>query len=168
VLRVVATTAVAACLCLGGTAGARTVAGHTDGVKTELDTVRVGDVRVEVHTAKAFRAMERAAAKAHVHLSIRSGYRSYTQQAALYAKYKRGQGNLAAPAGYSHHESGRALDLVVKSDRVREWLRDHAAAYGFHRTVPGEAWHYEYIKGTESVVLDAPKSHHKHKPHPQS
>jgi hypothetical protein len=48
--------------------------------------------------------------------------------------------NLAAAPGYSNHQSGRALDLTVSS-----WLANNAARFGFKRTVPSEAWHYEFF-----------------------
>jgi len=145
-------TAVIALVCLCGAiapavADARTATGYKNGEKTELKIVEVGSAEVEVHTAKAFRMMAKAARKVGVELGIRSGYRSFKKQAALYRKYKKGEGNLAAPPGFSNHESGRALDLFITNDRVYAWLQAHASSYGFHRTVPGEPWHWEYLGG---------------------
>jgi LAS superfamily LD-carboxypeptidase LdcB len=140
------------------TADARTATGYRNGEKTELKIVECGGADVEVHTAKAFRLMAKAARKAGIELGIRSGYRSFKKQAALYKQYRKGNGNLAAPPGYSNHESGRALDLFVTDHRVYEWLKGHAATYGFHRTVPGEAWHWEYLGGY-SGETNARRSH---------
>ena len=39
----------------------------------------------------------------------------------------------------SNHQNGRALDLTTSP-----WLTDNAARFGFRRTVPSEAWHYEF------------------------
>ncbi|HEX4451564.1 MAG TPA: D-alanyl-D-alanine carboxypeptidase family protein [Kofleriaceae bacterium] len=126
-------------------AEARPAAGYVEGQKTTIKIVDVDGKDVETHTAKAFRVMQKAAHKAGVKLAIRSGFRSFKKQAELYKDYRRGRGNLAAPPGYSNHESGRALDLYVTDHHAYDWLREHAGTYGFHRTVPGEAWHWEYL-----------------------
>jgi len=131
------------------TAQARTTTGYSHGEKTNIKIVSCGNSEAEQHTAIAFRAMARAAEKAGIDLRIRSGFRSFAKQKQLYKQYRRGQGNLAARPGYSNHESGRALDIYITDYRVLEWLQKHAADYGFHRTVPGEAWHWEYLGGYE-------------------
>jgi LAS superfamily LD-carboxypeptidase LdcB len=138
-------------------ADARTATGYVGGAQTTIKVTDVGGKDVEVKTAKAFRVMQKAARKAGVSLSIRSGYRSYKKQAQLYKDYRRGRGNLAAPPGYSNHESGRALDLYVTDHHAYDWLREHGSTYGFHRTVPGEAWHWEYL-GDESRSVARPSS----------
>src|ERR1700691_2008993 len=86
-------------------AEARPAAGYVDGQKTTIKIVDVDGKDGETHTAKAFRVMQRAARKAGVKLAIRSGFRSFKKQAELYKDYRRGRGNLAAPPGYSNHES---------------------------------------------------------------
>ncbi|MGE5180497.1 MAG: D-alanyl-D-alanine carboxypeptidase family protein [Acidobacteriota bacterium] len=131
------------------TAHARTATGYREGEKVEIRIADCGGAEAEVHTAIAFRAMARAASKAGIDLRVRSGFRSYAKQKKLYRKYRQGEGNLAARPGYSNHESGRALDLYITDYKVYEWLQDHAARYGFHRTVPGEPWHWEYLGGYE-------------------
>src|ERR1700733_2313582 len=130
-----------------GCADARTAPGYDHGQKAKLNIVEVGGAEAEVTTARAFRAMAKAARKAGVDLTIRSGYRSYAKQAELYKEYRKGRGNLAAPPGFSNHESGRALDIYITDHRAYDWLREHASTYGFRRTVPGEAWHWEYLGG---------------------
>jgi len=142
-------------LALAAGAEARTATGYVAGEKTTIKIVDVGGKDVEVKTAKAFRAMQKAARRAGVTLSIRSGYRSFKKQAKLYKEYRRGVGNLAAPPGFSNHESGRALDLYVSDHHAYDWLREHGATYGFHRTVPGEAWHWEYL-GDEARPVARP------------
>ena len=113
--------------------------------KTQVKVVEVGGAEAEVRTAKAFRIMAKAASKAGIELRIRSGYRTFAKQAKLYKQYRRGEGNLAAAPGYSNHESGRALDIYITDHRAFDWLQAHGTRYGFHRTVPGEAWHWEYL-----------------------
>jgi hypothetical protein len=52
--------------------------------------------------------------------------------------------SLAARPGYSNHQSDHALDLNTSDAGVLNWLNNHADEYGFARTVPSEAWHWEY------------------------
>jgi len=130
-------------------ADARTATGYRNGEKMKIKLVDVGGAEAEVHTAIAFRAMAKAASHAGIDLKIRSGYRSHAKQARLYKEYQHGEGNLAARPGYSNHESGRALDIYITDYNVYEWLEHHGATYGFHRTVPGEPWHWEYLGGYE-------------------
>jgi hypothetical protein len=133
-------------------AHARTATGYAGGEKVKVKVVDVGGAEVEVRTAKAFRAMAKAARKVGVSLAIRSGYRTHAKQKKLYKKYRAGDGNLAAKPGYSVHESGRALDLVVTESRTYAWLVAHAAEFGFHRTVAGEPWHWEYLPGADGLT----------------
>jgi len=48
-----------------------------------------------------------------------SGYRSESAQAELHARYRRGEGGRAAPAGYSAHNFGIAVDFVRDGDPHR-------------------------------------------------
>jgi LAS superfamily LD-carboxypeptidase LdcB len=128
-------------------ADARTVTGYVNGEKVSIKLADVGKAEAEVHTAIAFRAMAKAARNAGIDLAVRSGFRSYAKQAKLYRDYRNGEGNLAARPGFSNHESGRALDLYVTEYKTYEWLEHHASEFGFHRTVPGEPWHWEYLGG---------------------
>ena len=137
--------AVAALVCALSQAHAETRTGYSHGEKLKLKIVSVGGAEAEVHTAAAFRVMAKAAAKSGVDLKIRSGFRSHAKQRALYNKYKKGDGNLAAPPGFSNHESGRALDIYITDGKAYDWLREHADRYGFFRTVAGEAWHWEFL-----------------------
>lgn len=85
-------------------------------------------------------------------LPIASGGRSRENQAYLYALYKSGKGNLAAPPGSSVHESGRAVDFGGAAHNAgtaqNNWLRQNASRFGW--TWAGknfsqvEPWHYEF------------------------
>lgn len=74
--------------------------------------------------------------------------RTYEQQAALYARYLRGElVATAARPGTSKHETGNALDLAGDA---RTWVRAHGRAFGWLRDqVAREPWHMEYV-----LVLD--------------
>jgi len=63
-----------------------------------------------------------------------------------------------APPGSSFHGDGLALDLNTggfpelsaktpfsQGGRIMEWLTRNAHRYGFIRSVPSEAWHFEYL-----------------------
>ena len=93
-----------------------------------------------------FRLLQQAAAAAGHDLQIESGFRTYEEQKALYAKYKAGTGNKAAVAGSSNHQNGIALDLNTKGfdTAIYEWMKQHAPSYGYIRTVDKEHWHWEY------------------------
>lgn len=135
------------CMLFVSTADARTVTGYSHGQKTRVKLVWVGGVELEAATAKAFRAMARAAKKAGIVLAIRSGFRSQEKQKKLYRDYKKGWGHLAARPGYSNHQNGRALDIDIDDYAVYDWLRHHAKKFGFKKTVKREAWHWEYVGG---------------------
>jgi hypothetical protein len=129
--------------------GCRAAAGYSHGNRTNICVVTVDGKLVEVRTAQAFGAMRAAAASAGVHISIVSGFRTMDQQRYLYNLYLSGRGNLAARPGYSNHQSGLALDLNTSSSGVYNWLSRNASRYGFRRTVPSEAWHWERPAGSQ-------------------
>jgi len=150
-MRILAALLIAA---LASRADAHVQTGYRGGQKLKVQVVDVGGAQVEVRTAKAFKVMASAARKAGVELAVRSGFRSHAKQTRLYRQYRRGAGNLAARPGYSQHESGRALDLVVTRERTYQWLIAHANAFGFHRTVRGEPWHWEYVGDDRKTAVE--------------
>lgn len=85
-------------------------------------------------------------------LKVNSGGRTYADQAAAYARYKAGKGNLAAPPGHSVHESGRAIDfggaIQNAGSREHRWLQANAGRWGFKWTGKNfkqfEPWHWEW------------------------
>lgn len=120
------------------------VQGYIHGRAVRIVVTRIDNKPVELHTAQAYRRMRDAAARAGVQLRIVSGFRTMEHQQALYRAYRRGRGNLAALPGTSNHQSGHALDLNTSSPGVLRWLDRHARSFGFRRTVPTEAWHWEH------------------------
>lgn len=118
--------------------------GYVDGRAVRIQVTRLDGKPVERHTAAAYRRMYEAAERAGVHLHIVSGFRTMEHQQALYRAYQRGQGNLAALPGHSNHQSGHALDLNTRAPGVLRWLERNGRRFGFRRTVPTEAWHWEW------------------------
>jgi hypothetical protein len=123
------------------------VQGYRHGSPVRLAVTTIDGRPVERATAAAYRRMARAAAADGVTLEVRSGFRTWDEQAALYDCYQTGDcnnGNLAARPGHSRHQSGNAVDLNTHVPAVRVWLDEHAATHGFRRTVRSEPWHWEY------------------------
>jgi LAS superfamily LD-carboxypeptidase LdcB len=82
-------------------------------------------------------------------LALKSGFRTYASQQFLYSGFISHQPgfNLAAKPGFSNHQDGFAYDFAIGSyngDPLYDWLKAHAPAHGFVRTVNGEPWHWEY------------------------
>lgn len=117
--------------------------GYRRGKRIKLRVVTIGWADVEVDTARAFAKMHAAAAADGIDLAIRSGFRTHEAQQWLYAAYRQGYGNPAAKPGYSNHQSGRALDIIVDSP-ILAWLEQHGRTFGFRATVKGEPWHWEF------------------------
>ena len=116
--------------------------------------------------------MSAAARKAGLRLVVRSGYRSYATQAAIFkrqvATYPSEElaRRYNAEPGRSEHQTGLAVDLwdgvtwgiAVSRTKVGKWLWANAHKYGFIlRYPPGkeaitgyayEPWHFRYV-GTE-------------------
>lgn len=99
--------------------------------------------------------MRRAAKLDGIELAAYSAYRSHEHQQRLWHQWEMGRRKLRpAKPGWSRHESGNAVDILRSHDDpdgggplvgpTDEWLREHAAEFGYHRTVPGELWHWEY------------------------
>ncbi|MFQ4150011.1 M15 family metallopeptidase [Arthrobacter sp. LAPM80] len=126
--------------------------------------------------AEAGAAAERmfaAAAARGVHITVKSGYRSYDTQASVYNGYVAGKGvdaadSTSARPGFSEHQTGLALDIgdagadtacdfttCFAGTAAAQWVDTHGAEYGFVvRYIPGEEdvtgyvaepWHLRYL-----------------------
>lgn len=97
----------------------------------------------------AFAASLKAMAAAIPGITITSGFRTYEQQARLYAQ----KPGWAAPPGRSQHEKGLAADIAYNgSSKIPAWIRERAAEFGLtfpiaDRGVKPEPWHVEPIGG---------------------
>ncbi|MFT3706242.1 MAG: D-alanyl-D-alanine carboxypeptidase family protein [Archangium sp.] len=124
--------------------------GYRNGNPFPVTLITIDGMLVEKTTGNAFAVMQAAAAAQGVGIRINSGFRTPEEQAYFYACYVNcncNDCNLAAAPGYSNHQSGTALDLNTANSAVFNWLNANGAAFGFHRTVPSEAWHWEYLGG---------------------
>lgn len=75
-------------------------------------------------------------------IHVRSGRRTLAEQAALYASYLAGTGNLAAPPSpNAPHVRGIAADIAPG----RERFGSVAGNFGLGFTVPSESWHIELL-----------------------
>jgi LAS superfamily LD-carboxypeptidase LdcB len=115
----------------------------------------------------AFVAMSAQAKQDEVTLIIDSGYRSVHYQRKVYIKQmKEGKtfaevARYVAPPGYSEHMLGLAMDFSPSDWRFAktpayQWLKKHAAAFGFRETYPEsrpdhQPWepsHWRYLSPT--------------------
>jgi hypothetical protein len=119
-----------------------TVEGQRAGKPAPVLVIWIEGMPVAVETAQAYLRMRDAAAKEGVPLKLLSGWRSNDEQAAIFDAYQRGTGPFAFPSGYSRHQDGAALDLIL-DDSARAWLERNAGDFGFSRTIPIEPWHWE-------------------------
>lgn len=82
-------------------------------------------------------------------IQVNSGYRSFTQQTALY--HALGPGKAAAP-GNSQHELGKAID-INSADAAELASSGLLAKHGFERKIAGESWHLTPI-GTGVPIIE--------------
>ncbi|MEL6602472.1 MAG: M15 family metallopeptidase [Cyanobacteria bacterium J06614_10] len=121
--------------------------------------------------AEAFKKMSSAAASEGVELIPISGFRTVADQAILFEAQIARKGGMAvaskfsAPAGYSEHHTGYAIDIGDKTQpntdlryafsdtQAYRWLVRHAQACGFEQSFPEdnaqglsfEPWHWRFI-----------------------
>jgi D-alanyl-D-alanine carboxypeptidase len=95
-----------------------------------------------------------AAARAEKHeLRIESAFRSYADQAHLFATMK--EAGRAARPGHSEHQLGTVADLRLPTSAAIDWLAAHAHDFGFALSYPQkkqkltgyrpEPWHVRYV-----------------------
>lgn len=122
-----------------------------------MDTTRIDEAGHKLRTdaAASYARMRAAGMPAG---GIAAAYRTFAQQLALYRLWKAGKGNQAAyPGPKAYHMQGVALD-VTRGTPAQLWLTEggdpmtrragekiRANAYGWVRTVAGEAWHFQYL-----------------------
>lgn len=106
------------------------LAGPRNARVPEKPLAGVGDgERLLKPVAKQFLRMKAAARAAGIDPHVNHGYRNYAEQARLYALYRSGRGNLAAPPGRSNHGFGISVDIDIPDQRTYQWLVEHADEY---------------------------------------
>jgi D-alanyl-D-alanine carboxypeptidase len=119
--------------------------------------------------SKALAKMTAAARKAGVRIVVRSGYRSYATQKAVYQRALQNYPSEAsakaynAPPGASEHQTGLSMDLwdgvtwslPMANTATGKWLHKHCHEYGFILRYPKgkqkitgynyEPWHFRYV-----------------------
>jgi len=86
--------------------------------------------------------------------SVSSGWRSYAEQAQLYAAYLAGTGNLAAKPGTSNHEGGEAVD-VTDPEGFAAAMNSLGAPDELFRYVSGEPWHFSATGHRRGGIIGA-------------
>lgn len=128
------------------TQACRRATGYRRGKAFSICVTSVDGKLLEVNTARAYLRMKRAAKKRGINLWVNSGFRTMAQQRYFWNCYRTKKcngGSVAAPPGYSNHQSGSALDLNTSARGVYSFLSRYGKSYGFRRTVPSERWHWE-------------------------
>ncbi len=126
--------------------------GWVGGKPIEIDIAPIGNGQyLRRDAAQQFNFMADEAQADGLILNVESSFRTTEEQAALYARYLAGTGNLAAPPGFSNHQSGVAVDITVNrsfTSRTYLWLASHAQFYGFVNTgaffTQKEPHHWEF------------------------
>lgn len=106
----------------------------------------VDGVRVCPRVAAAYRAMDADAAHDGITLTPTSGFRTWAEQAALYARLGP---TLAAPPGASRHHDATELDINVgpAGSATHRWLQAHGPGHGFIQRYSWEVWHWGFVTG---------------------
>jgi len=119
-----------------------------------MKLVKLGSGLLPEEMSKYFVAMQQAAAKDGIQLTLSSGFRTMAEQVALYARYLATGSPLAAKPGYSNHQSGKAVDINVGGNNQTspeyKWLAANAKRFGFVNTGANfskvEYWHWDWTK----------------------
>jgi LAS superfamily LD-carboxypeptidase LdcB len=97
--------------------------------------------------AKSFILARAEAEAAGIKIVVNSADRTRKEQEKLVEKYGLWDAVTnptgAAAPGTSNHERGKAIDISVLSGDKKKF-EQIMNRHGFRRTVPGEAWHWDY------------------------
>jgi hypothetical protein len=103
-------------------------------------TAGANGARLNTTVAPYWNNLVAAARRAGINISVNNSYRTYDEQARLYATKPKG---MAAPPGGSNHGLGEAVDVNIPNDKVFNWLSQNARRFGF-KNLKGEDWHWEF------------------------
>jgi hypothetical protein len=123
-----------------------------------------GPHQVEALAQPPLRALLVSAAAAGHPLAVGSAYRSYLEQAMVFATTA--QAGRAARPGHSEHQLGTAVDLTLPSSAAIDWLAVHAGDFGFALSYPPaqqrltgyrpEPWHVRFVGRAVADTLRPP------------
>lgn len=134
---------------------------------------------LDFEATEAFKRMQTEAASTGVELIPISGFRTIVDQEKLFERQVQRQGSeiaaarLSAPAGYSEHHTGYALDIgdrqapntdlkfTFADTTAYHWLTAHAHRYGFELSFPQdnlqrvsfEPWHWRFIGSSRAAEV---------------
>ncbi|NJM78018.1 MAG: M15 family metallopeptidase [Acaryochloridaceae cyanobacterium RU_4_10] len=134
---------------------------------------------LDKEAAAAFEQMVADAKASGVRIIPISGFRTITDQEKLFERQIKRQGSpeaasrLSAPAGYSEHHTGYALDVgdgnhpekdlkfEFEETAAYKWMVDRAQTYGFELSFPNnnvqgvsfEPWHWRYVKSGRAAAI---------------
>ncbi len=158
---------------------------YLDCVKEDLIKVPIylktseakSDTRVHKECLEAFLAMSQAAKKEGITLLIESGYRSSTYQIEVFkrkldhtispsAESLKKRLQVSAPAGFSEHHTGYAIDINSTEDSFAHtkeftWLQNNAPDFGFKMSFPPnntqginfEPWHWKFVNSENAKKI---------------
>jgi D-alanyl-D-alanine carboxypeptidase len=140
-----------------------------------------GGAKVRALMIDDLRAMAAAARRAGKGIAVRSAYRSWAEQKAVFASWVRRSGYRkallgSARPGHSEHQLGLAVDFRSASSLAAPWdypdwaatppgawMKRHAWQYGFIMSYPHgktsltcymyEPWHYRYVGRAEAAAV---------------
>lgn len=112
-----------------------------------------GKFQLGAQTQAALLMLLQAARAAGHELRLESAYRSYQDQARVFADIK--EPGRAARPGHSEHQLGTVADLRLPTSAAIDWLAAHAAGFGFALSYPPgkqkltgyrpEPWHVRFV-----------------------
>ncbi|MCW2972850.1 MAG: peptidase and DD-carboxypeptidase VanY/endolysin [Thermoleophilia bacterium] len=105
-----------------------------------------GGARACPRVADAFNVMAAAASHDGVGLAATSGFRTFAEQAVLYAQLGP---RLAAAPGTSRHHDATEFDIAVgpAGSPIHRWLVAHGPGHGFIQRYSWEPWHWGFVAG---------------------
>jgi len=135
-------------------------------------------IRLRTKAAEQFEAMVEAAQREGVQIVPLSGYRSRSEQEAIFFNVRAARGQdaqtraeVSAPPGYSEHHTGYAIDVgdanqpnthldqSFEDTRAYRWMKNNASRYGFEISFPRnsfqqiafEPWHWRFMGDIDSL-----------------
>ena len=127
-----------------------TLAGRT---WTSRLIIGTGKFKDAAETQAALLTLLQAARAAGHELRLESAYRSYQDQARVFAEIK--EPGRAARPGHSEHQLGTVADLRLPTSAAIDWLAAHAPDFGFALSYPPgkqkltgyrpEPWHVRFV-----------------------